>query len=366
MNVTTRAVTPALAPEESIEGVTTWTPPRDGSTGGDAELLVYTSGGRFVSLALGDAGESMGERVLGQLPGELDGSKGVVLLARGQFVVVAEEFGLQGYVGRWVDESGSFDDWKPIERADYHSRHCSFPLALIEVGGEECLLHSTEWNRLDVTELRSGRHVMERRTSGVTTEGSEDDAAELDYFHGRLVVSPDGLSFVSGGWVWTPYDMLMTWTVAEYLASPESEGRSFEEPMTSGYNWDRPLAFVDDTTVAWGFNEREHVMAELPEDHPSELILHSTATGEPLGRIPFDHFSTEGSPCGEVSGGLAFDTARQQFVAYGAQHDTVVTDRAGEVLMTSTERWFGYSVAERLGWRVEGGKRLVLGCFEGD
>ena len=362
MKVTSRTVAPSLAPEETIEGVTTWSLPKGDR--GDAEVFVYTSGGRVLGLSSTDGGDAWEGRAMGQLPGELDGSRGIVFLLRGRSAVVAEEYGLRGFVGRWDASANEFRDWELIERGDYHANHCSFPLALIEVEGAECLLHSTEWNRLDVTELGTARHVTTRRAT--ENPGEEDQEPELDYFYGALHMSPDRSTFISGGWVWTPYDVLMAWSVSGYIAEPEAAGQSFDEPMTSGYNWDRPLAFVDNDTVAWAYNQRECVEGELPIGHPSELILHSISNGEQLERIPFDHFYNEGSPCGEVSGGLAFDTGRQQFVAYGPQHDTVVTDRAGKVLMTSPERLYGFCVAAHMGWRVESGKRLVVVHLTGE
>ena len=364
MNIATWAVDPSFGPEESIEGAATWSGPvggpGDASSGADVQLLVYTSRGRLLAFAPAKEGIDWTERPIGQLPGPLDGSKGVTLLARGQSAVVAESYGLRGYVGRWSAEALEFTNWELIERGDYHAEQCSFPLALIEVEGKDCLLHSTEWNRLDVTEIGTARHVTKRRSGEKPVADATDEEPLLDYFYGELHMSPDRSTFISGGWVWAPYDILMAWSVTGYITDPESSGRSFEEPMTSGYNWDRPLAFVDNDTVAWAYNERESVEDDLPASHPSELILHSISTEKLLERIPFDHFYNETSPCGEVSGGLAFDPTRQHFIAYGPSHDTVITDRAGKVLMTSPERLFGFSVSARIGWRIESGKRLVI------
>ena len=365
MNVTTRTVEPSLALEESIEGVTTWSGSEAVEGSVDAELLAYTSAGRLLAFAAVD-GEA--ERVIGQLPGgvggALDGSGGVVFLARGRSAVVAEKYGLRGYVGRWNPEALAFGDWELIERGDYHAKQCSFPLALIEVEGDDCLLHSTEWNRLDVTVIGSGRQVTTRRAPESPGEEKERES-ELDYFYGELHMSPDRGTFVSGGWVWSPYDILMAWSVADYIAGPETAGRSFSEPTRSGYNWDRPVAFVDNDTVAWAYNQKEAVEGDMSIDHPSELILHSISKEELLERVPFDHFFNGNSPCGEVSGGLAFDLEGQRFVAYGAQHDTVVTDRAGQVLMTSPERLHGFCVEAQMGWRVEAGKQLVIAHLVG-
>ena len=111
---------------------------------------------------------------------------------------------------------------------------------------------------------------------------------------------------------------------------------------------------------------REGEEEDVPVDHPSELVLCSVSSDRLLERIPFDHFYNEASPCGEVSGGLEFDVERQRFVAFGSEHDTVVTNRAGEVLMTSPERLHGFCVASQIGWRVVAGKQVVVAVLSQD
>jgi len=72
------------------------------------------------------------------------------------YACVVERFGLHGAV---VDlRHGTI---REIQREDYHADVSSYSHAFVERDGVCLLLHQTEWNRLDIMDLETGRCLTE-------------------------------------------------------------------------------------------------------------------------------------------------------------------------------------------------------------
>ena len=309
-----------------------------------ALAIVLTSEGRVVSVHLDGTGETQVgvAHHMAEETGEREASQRIVV--DGPYVVIVSELGLFGTVLSLDDPSYAL----ALSREDYHASRCSYPIAFVTRDGRRCLVHGTAWNRLDVTVLESRELLTEREID------ADKDLHHLDYFHASIEISPGGRTLVSNGWVWQPFDVRMTWVFDDFMGSYEPCGLALDGPMTSGYNWSRPLCFVDETHVAWGYNAQEDPGSNVGKDHGSELIIQSTVTGDVVERVPFDFFSTGGSPCGEVGGTVLFDGATKRFTTFGYDHDVVVTDRRGKELARSSERLHGACLAAGLGYRVDG------------
>ena len=140
----------------------------------------------------------------------------------------------------------------------YLNEHCKFPLAFAEHSGKSVLVHATEWNRLDVTELPSGRLLTTREPTSYR-QGQDRPAHYLDYFQCSLAVSPDDKGIVSNGWVWHPVGVVATWSLEKWLTENvwESEdGSSKKRLCWRDYYWDGPICWIDERTIAvWGLGE---------------------------------------------------------------------------------------------------------------
>ena len=77
---------------------------------------------------------------------------------------------------------------------DYHYEQSMFPAALSCMKGETLLIHGTGWNRLDITDPRNGTLLTDRviHANGLVDGRYVRAEHDLDYFHGQLLVSPDG------------------------------------------------------------------------------------------------------------------------------------------------------------------------------
>lgn len=181
--------------------------------------------------------------------------KPIAMTLHEPYACVVERFGLHGAV---VDlRNGAV---REIQREDYHANVSSYSHAFIEHDGAMLFLHQTQWNRLDLMDLESGRRLTERRIhynykpeerdeNGVVTSPKIDESENhLDFFHSRLHVSPNHKTFLSNGWIWSPVDTIIAYDVEEFFRSFDPGGIMTE--FGGGYNWDRPCTFIDDDTFA--------------------------------------------------------------------------------------------------------------------
>lgn len=166
----------------------------------------------------------------------------VVPSRRGDLVAIASRTGRTGA----VVAVATGEVLLRLHRGDYHEEHCRFSVAFFEHGGRTLLAHATDWNRLDLTDPRSGERLSER-TFEPLVPGGRETAHALDYFHCGLHVSPDDRWIVDDGWIWHPVGSLRAWSLERWVsANPfESEdGPTVKELCQRTYFWDGPVAWV--------------------------------------------------------------------------------------------------------------------------
>ena len=229
----------------------------------------------------------------------------------GTFLAIVNPFGLRGVV---VDLNDG--DWRmPLCREDYYCEHCEWPIGFYSHDCDTMLIHSTQWNRLDITNLATGQLLTKREVCYGDSENPSKNY--LDYFHSMLHMSPNERSFVINGWHWGPFDQLFAWETDRFLVQYENSGQPLGKLPVNGYNWNRPCCFYDDATIAWGYNaleayDKTDSDTEKPTDSQTELIFQNIHSAEITRRIPFEHFGLTDQM--EVKGRLWFDSERKWFV----------------------------------------------------
>ena len=303
-------------------GYTTWQD-RD-------HVIVVTQKGSIVAVDL--AGNTCFEK---ELPASIQEDQLLDVHCYGKFTAVVESRGLNGIVFR-LDQP----DWQmEISRKDYQCKHCTWPIGFFERNDMVHLIHATQWNRLDIACLENGQCLTEREID------AKSNLNYLDFFHSRLHMSPDRKHFISNGWVWSPWDVLYCWSVDKFLKEFESGHVSLDALERNGYNWDRPCCFVDNETIAWGYNELEAHVPGTPTDQPTELIFQKIHTKEIARRMVFEHFDLSGE--NEAYGWLWFDRQEDLFVCSSNRlpttelkaptRGTTITDATGKELWRSPE-----------------------------
>jgi hypothetical protein len=165
------------------------------------------------------------------------------------YVCAVERFGLNAAMVNI--ETGSL---RELSREDYHCDVSGYSFGFVERGGKVLYICQTQWNRLDIFEAESGKNLTERevwtRKTGTDENGSAiyESRNYLDYFHSGLHISPSGSRFISNGWVWSPFDQIRVFGTDDFFR--EFERGSAAADCGSGYNWDRPCAWIDDNCFA--------------------------------------------------------------------------------------------------------------------
>jgi len=276
--------------------------------------------------------------------------KPVKLHFRHPYVCVSERFGVNAAV---IDlRDGKV---RELNREDYHASVSDYSIGFIERDGRVLLLHQTQWNRLDLTDLASGELLTARevycRDAGEEATGKRNFQYEsrnyLDYFHGELLVSPDSRHFLSNGWVWHPLDRIYCYSVNAFLRGYDPSGVSIDYDPDSGYNWGRPCAFIDDDQFVVATDDHRPGLAEedrvdyryqqlwfyrlgdigaeqweAVEDgrYKDALVCHKKLDGSVLST----------NAMGEVCGSLHYDARYQLLIAIGEQ-GTCLLDLDGRV-----------------------------------
>ena len=178
----------------------------------------------------------------------------------GRFVVVVQHHGSNGIVLDLHQNTCVME----LNRGEYHTEQTEFPVALLQRQERSLLIHATNWNRLDVTDLTNGLPLTQRSFPESTTP-EEQPAHYLDFFHGALRVSPSGEWIADDGWVWAPVGVVTAWNLETWLGNNvwESEdGASKKSLIWRHYHWDVPMCWLNNAEIAiWGIGDDDYWIA---------------------------------------------------------------------------------------------------------
>jgi hypothetical protein len=141
-----------------------------------------------------------------------------------------------------------------LDGGDYFPETVPFASSFAEYHGRSVLVHRTDWNRLDVSDPQSGE-VLTQRGPTCYERGESRPDHYLDYFHGRLCLSPDGSALLDDGWIWHPVGAVTVWSLDRWLNDNvwESEdGPSRAELCWRDWYWDRGMCWAGRDRVVVG------------------------------------------------------------------------------------------------------------------
>jgi hypothetical protein len=176
-----------------------------------------------------------------------------------EFVVVANKFGEAGLV---INTSARQITMK-LNRGNHYPEHTLFPAVFIELNNELYVVHSTAWNRLDISDPETGKLLTERAPTSYKQDEPEP-THYLDYSHTQLIVSPDNQWVAEYGWVWHPIGYVRCWNIQQWLntnAWESEDGSSLKRFADAAYFWNGPMCWIDSQTLAvWGGGQDEEDM----------------------------------------------------------------------------------------------------------
>lgn len=179
--------------------------------------------------------------------------------ATGEFAAVVNDFGAHGQVihlptGRVT---------ATLHGGDYRPDTVPFSFCFASHEGRTVAVHRTDWNRLDVTDAATGDLLTARGPTSYR-DGEPCPDHYLDYFHGRLHLSPSGARIADDGWVWQPVGIPRVWHLRHWLADNpwESEdGASVRQLCVRDYHWTSPMCWItDDLFAISGIGSDDDVM----------------------------------------------------------------------------------------------------------
>ncbi|SCX73748.1 hypothetical protein [Variovorax sp. EL159] len=195
--------------------------------------------------------------------------------ADGRFAAIVQCVGSHGVVFDLANDEVSSATMR-LARGDYHCDVSPFSIAFFIHEGRTLLVHPTDWNRLDISDPATGELLTPRISP------NNGDAHFLDYFHGRLLASPDGHWVAEDGWVWSPTGYPRAWSLREWVTrNPwESEdGQSLQSMPWRAYRWSDPMCWTGAHVLAvWGYGEDDQWM--IPA-----VTLYDVRSGEALRRF---------------------------------------------------------------------------------
>jgi hypothetical protein len=148
-----------------------------------------------------------------------------------------------------------------LDRGNYHEYVSDYSVAFFKYQGRTLLVHATHWNRLDISDPRTG-HLLTDRPSPIWAKENPNPEHYLDYFHSSLLISPDHEWIADWGWVWQPYGVIRIWNLRRWL---EENIWGSEDDISTRmfcwreYYWDGPWCWINPTTLAvWGYGDDDH------------------------------------------------------------------------------------------------------------
>jgi len=226
--------------------------------------------------------------------------------SRGELAALANTYGQQGAV---LDLCAGRITMN-LRRDEHHEDVSVFPLALAEFDDRLLVIHGTAWNRLDVSDTRTGVLLTQRQPTS-WKQGEPRPPHDLDYFHSDLSISPDHQFIADNGWQWHPIGVITAWNLRRWIEENpwESEdGPTKKDLCWRSYYWDGPLSWIDDRRLClWGYGQDDPLI-------PAALIF-DVHTGKlekwfpgPKGSFVFDDYlfsfdKTEGMTVWDISTG---------------------------------------------------------------
>ena len=236
-----------LAPLDLVSGSTWLILGRDGAIHRlDAESAAHSRVGTTTVVAAAEpmAGDSERTRIRYGFPSP---RLRLHVSGDGRFAGVVNDYGRHGEV---IDlESNRVT--VTIDGGDYHPDTVPLSLAFARHEGGTVVIHRTKWNRLDVSDPRTGELLTPRDSPSAQPMGEH----YLDYFHGALYVQPDGEYVLDDGWIWHPLGVPTVWSLPRWIRENvwESEdGPTKRKVCPRDSYWNHGMCWLDSTRVAIG------------------------------------------------------------------------------------------------------------------
>lgn len=176
-----------------------------------------------------------------------------------------------------------------LNAGDYHMQENPFPVCFVKHQGKNAVVHATDWNRLDITDLETGEIITDRDFEKMP---EQNDDAVFSEWAGILKPSPNQERIATIGWVWHPFGCAYSFNLKRWLAGEKWEAdSSIHRRSYVGWDgfWDASFLWIDDNRLCvWGvpddnkYNLSENNIAIFDAETEDELFRFSGPTKDVL------------------------------------------------------------------------------------
>lgn len=169
----------------------------------------------------------------------------------GRFAVIYERLGTKGVLvdnGKIVRE---------INRSYYFAGEYEYPVALFnDPTGRLVLAHCPdEYCRIELDDVVTGCRLT-----------VSHNRKPQDFFHSRLTASPNGCRILSAGWMWHPWNAVVSFDFERAIADPTHLDRGDPMEPRSGYEEGSACWLDEDMIAVSGTGDEENLDDERKED----------------------------------------------------------------------------------------------------
>jgi hypothetical protein len=167
--------------------------------------------------------------------------------AEGRFAGVVNDHGRYGEVIDLVSGRVTMT----IDGGDYHPETVPLSFAFARHDGRTVVIHRTKWNRLDVSDPRTGELLTPRESPSADPRGDH----YLDYFHGALYVQPENEYVLDDGWIWHPLGVPTVWSLSRWVrenAWESEDGPTKRDVCPRDSYWNHGMCWLDSKRLAIG------------------------------------------------------------------------------------------------------------------
>ncbi|WP_226661395.1 hypothetical protein [Microbulbifer aggregans] len=145
-----------------------------------------------------------------------------------------------------------------LSAGEYHTELTPLPVCFIAHNSKTHLVHATDWNRLDITDLETGEIITGRDLTESPRENEDNDYVFKEW-SGVLKASPSQTRLATIGWVWHPIGVALSYDLKSWLNGDLWETDSSPNMRSYAiwdYFWDSPFCWINDQKICiWGVDD---------------------------------------------------------------------------------------------------------------
>ncbi len=164
-----------------------------------------------------------------------------------------------------------------LDNGYYYTDMAPFPVCFIKYKSKNLVVHATDWNSLDVTDLENGKILTSRDLSKKSNEQKGPKISKTEW-PSLLLPSPSEEVIAVQGWMWHPVGVLYSFSLKNWLEHDiwESDYIPEKNIYSSMYDWTNPFCWINETKLCiceMGFAKEESYKTSLFDIETGQSLI---------------------------------------------------------------------------------------------